>query len=172
MKEHVKQAIAGVAPPKLGEVTNMTVWPTIASTTLGRLLGRLYSRDVHSAWGNLLTIRNVLVLVTIPLALLLWTWSIFPFRCLRYTLTNRRLIIQRGYTARDVTSISLDQFDSIEVQVLPGQAWFHAGDLVFKRGKIETFRFYGVSRPEVFRHTCLKARQSYVGVKQAMEHQA
>lgn len=163
-----KQAIAGVAPRQLGEVTVMTVWPTLASLGPGRMLGLLYARNVQSAWGNLLTFKNLVVLVTLPIPILLWTWTILPFRCLRYRLTNRRLIIERGYTSVEVASVGLDQFDTIETQILPGQSFYHAGDLVFKRGPIETFRLQGVSRPETYRQTCLKAHQSYVGVTRAM----
>jgi hypothetical protein len=163
-----KQAIPGVAPRQLGEVTVMTVWPTLASLGAGRMLGMLYARDVRSAWGNLLTIKNLIVLVTLPIPLMLWVITILPFVCVRYRLTNRRLIIERGYTAKEVASVPLDQFDVIELQVLAGQDFYHAGDLVFKRGAIETFRLQGVSRPETFRQTCLKAHQSYVGVTKAI----
>ena len=34
----MKQAIAGVAPPELGEVTIMTVWPSVGGTPLGPCL--------------------------------------------------------------------------------------------------------------------------------------
>jgi hypothetical protein len=71
-----------------------------------------------------------------------------------------------------VKSIELDRFDTIEIDCKPGQAWFAAGDLVFKRGDVEAFRLEGVSRPESFRHTCLKSHMSYVGVKQALDRTA
>jgi hypothetical protein len=51
------------------------------------------------------------------------------------------------------------------VDVRPGQEWYPAGDLIFKKGQVETFRLPGVSRPESFRQTCLKARQSFDAVK-------
>ncbi len=76
------------------------------------------------------------------------------------------------YFDREVKAIELDRFDSIEIDRKPGQAWFDAGDLVFKRGDVETFRLEGVSRPESFRHTCLKSHASFVGVKQALERAA
>ena len=61
----------------------------------------------------------------------------------------------------------LDAFDSIEVDVRPGQSWHHSGDLVFRIGATETFRLKGVSRPEAFRQVCLKAHFAYRGVKAA-----
>lgn len=72
----------------------------------------------------------------------------------------------------EVKSIELDRFDTIEIDCKPGQAWFAAGDLVFKRGDLETFRLEGVSRPESFRQTCFKSHMSFVGVKQALDRAA
>jgi hypothetical protein len=69
----------------------------------------------------------------------------------------------------ETRSVQLDRFDDVRVEVQPGQAWYHAGDLVFLQGEVETFRLPGVSRPEAFRTSCLKARASYVGVLRAKE---
>jgi hypothetical protein len=65
----------------------------------------------------------------------------------------------------ELKSVALDRFDSIETVVQPGQAWYKAGDLVFRLGQVETFRIAGVPRPETFRQTCLKANMSFVGVQ-------
>ena len=166
----LKQAIAGVAPPELGEVTIMTVWPTIAANPLGRLLGRLYS--IRLGLGNILTIGNILALLTIPIALGLFAWGLAPFVSRRYRLTNRRLIVERGLAATDERSVLLSDFDAVQVDVLPGQGWYPAGDLIFRKGQVETFRLSGVSRPETFKRTCLKAQQSYTGVQRVMQYQA
>ena len=175
MSQTLKQAIPGVSPSNLGEVTIMTVWPTVASTWLGRALGRLYESfepkntsepdSLSGAMSQIFCLRNLVILATIPGVLKAWVWTILPFRCLRYRLTNRRVIIARGYTAKDVASVPLDQFDAIDVETRPGAAVYSAGDLVFRRGTVETFRLTGVSRPHAFRNTCLAARNSYVGVQ-------
>ena len=85
----------------------------------------------------------------------------------RYTLTNRRIVVQRGMRAVDESWVELDRFDAIDLEVLPGQEWYPAGNLVFRRGPIETFRLDGVSRPETFRQTCLKAQMGYIGSRQS-----
>ena len=74
----------------------------------------------------------------------------------RYRLTNRRIIVERGLTSVEDKAVDLDRFDTINIDVQPGQAWYDAGDLVFKLGNVETFRLEGVSRPAAFRETCLK----------------
>jgi hypothetical protein len=83
-----------------------------------------------------------------------------------YRLTNRRVVVESLFGG-ELNGVSLDRFDTIETVVEPGQAWYKAGDLVFRQGAVETFRIWGVPRPETFRQTCLKARMSYVGVQQA-----
>ncbi len=159
------QAIAGVTPPEQAEVTIMTVWPTMGANAIGRALGRAY--ETPGGFG-MFTIGKLFVLASIPLALALYFWDLRPWACRRYRLTNRRVIIQRGMQRRDERWVALDDFDSIEINVLPGQTWFSAGELIFRKGQIETFRLHGVSRPQSFRQTCLKAHQSYVGVTKAL----
>jgi hypothetical protein len=87
-------------------------------------------------------------------------------------LTNRRVLIQKGLSAVDEAAVGLDEFDAIDVAILPGQEWFHAGDLVFRRGGEEVFRLPGVSRPEPLREACLKARTAMISVRNVLEKQA
>jgi hypothetical protein len=168
----MKQAIAGVAPAELEEVTVMTVWPSIAAYPAGRSLGRLYALRWPDIYvfraGNLLALLSLATLV--PLAL--YFYKLLPGVGTRYCLTNRRLVVKQGITTAERGAIELDGFDSIEVEVQPGQQWFRAGDLVLKREGDVVLRLSGVSRPDVFRHTCLQARVAYVGVRQAAEQQS
>ncbi len=147
----------------------MTVWPGIGSMTLGRWVGRLAGNRMGYGF---FTLGKLLALATIPVSLTVYLWRLMPGACRRYTLTSRRLIIQHGLTAQDGPSIGLDEFDSIEVAVLPGQDFLHAGDLVLRREGTEVFRLSGVSRPEAFRHVCLKARNALVRGRQVCQQQA
>ncbi len=162
----MKQAIAGVMPAQLGESTIMMVWPSIAATPLGQFFGRLYG---IRAGISFVTVGNLIALLSIPVMLPLYFLRKWPFSMQRYRLTNRRVLIERGIHGRAEQYVDLDRFDTIEVVILPGQEWYPAGDLVFRRGAIETFRLRGVQRPETFRQTCLKAHQAYVGVRRVME---
>lgn len=149
-----------------GEITVMTVWPTIAATRPGRWLGRLYGMNVGIS--RFLPLGRFWMFVTIPVALVLFCWLFMPWLCRRYRLTNRRLVIQKGLSAVDGPSVALDAFDAIEVAVLPGQEWFPAGDLVFLRDGCEVFRVRGVGRPDIFRRTCLKTQQALLSVGKAL----
>ena len=170
------QAIAGVAPSQVTEVTSMVVWPgltALSTPPLGRLgctLGRLYAIKVGI--GSILTLGNLFALLSIPLALQMFIASLLPGFARRYVLTNRRVIVERkqfSWSAKWIgeMAVSLDNFDAIDVIVQPGQAWYPAGDLIFRKGDVETFRLVGVTRPETFRRTCLKAHASFVGVQEA-----
>jgi hypothetical protein len=175
------QPIAGVAPSALKEVTVMSVWPSISAGSLGRVLGRMYDFDAgFRLFGVPITIGRMIALLSIPIVLVLYFNKIVPRipfvvfgwsnpACRRYRLTNRRVVVDNPFTKLEEKGISLDRFDSIEVDQLPGQRWYKAGDLIFKNGPVETFRLAGVSRPETFRHTCLKAQLSYAGVQKARD---
>ena len=175
------QAIAGVVSDQEKEVTVMTVWPSIAAYGYGRWWGRLYEIDFGFTVMNIpITVGNIAALLSIPFILPLYFHMLIPKlplvvfgvhnpACQRYRLTNRRVIMEQAFGGGEQGSVSLDRFDSIEIEVQPGQGWYPAGDLVFRNGQVETFRLFGVPRPEGFRHACLKANQGFVGVQQARE---
>ncbi|MGC4005999.1 MAG: PH domain-containing protein [Pirellulales bacterium] len=172
--------ISGVSPPDGHETTIMTIWPSIAGTGIGQVIGRLCSIQA-GVW--IFTVGNLFALLVIPLVVPLILMGLgnsvlagLPvigglFKGLpqarRYTLTNRRVMIGEGMSAEPRQYVELDRFDTIDVVVKPGQQWYRAGDLIFKRGATETFRLVGVRRPETFKQTCMKARNGFVGVKKA-----
>jgi len=174
----MKQAVAGVAPAQLEEVTVMVVWPSVSATSFGRLWGRLFAIEAgFRIFGVPLTIGRLFALASIPFMVALYFLMRLPRFpgviigiknpfCWQYRLTNRRVVMENPF-GKETKSVSLDRFDTIDVVVEPGQAWFKAGDLVFRQGATETFRIWGVPRPETFRHTCLKANMSFVGVQKA-----
>jgi hypothetical protein len=159
----MNQPIAGVSPAETREVTIMTVFPTMGASPLGRLIGRLCGNRIGVGF---FTLGKLFALALIPLALALFFFRLAPGVMTRYRLTNRRVIVQKGLTAVDERWVDLDRFDAIDIEVLPGQEWFPAGDLIFRQGAIETFRLAGVSRPDTFRHTCLSAQRAVSGAKQ------
>jgi hypothetical protein len=160
------QPIAGVSPAQIKEVTVMTVWPSVAKFGLGRALGSLFA----IRWPEVYIFRlgNLIALLSIPIALVLFFMRIAPGIGTRYRLTNRRIIVERGLTGVEDKAVDLDRFDTVTIDVLPGQAWYNAGDLVFRLGNVETFRLEGVSRPAAFRETCLKSHMAHAGVRRAL----
>ena len=135
---------------------------------MGRCLGRLYS---IKAGFYFFRVGNLLALASIPLALPLYFFKVLPFVGSRIRLTNRRIIVERGLSGKEERSVELDRFNQVDVVVRPGQAWFDAGDLVFRKDKTETFRIEGIARVEAFRQMCLKSQRAYTGVKEAMSRE-
>jgi hypothetical protein len=164
------EPIAGVTPSELAEVTCKVVWPTIGATRAGRLVGRLAA--VRVGWGEFFTMGKLLAVATIPISVAVFAWQLLPIVCRRYALTNRRIIIRKGLVPVDQRWIGLDEFDAVEVEVLPGQEWLHAGDLIFRRGGTEVFRLAGVSRPEILRRVCATARSALLSVREVVQRQA
>jgi hypothetical protein len=161
----MKQAIAGVAPSQSKEVTVTIEWPTIASTGLGRFLGRLY--EIKGGFW-IFTIGRLFMALTVPIGLAMYFIMLAPWSVKRYRLTNRRVILEAGAKFRAAQFVDLNRFDNIVVDVRPGQAWYPAGDLIFRMGQVETLRLEGVRSPETFKATCMKAHQAYVGVRKAV----
>jgi hypothetical protein len=171
--------IAGVSPATLKEVTVMIVWPSLAATRWGRFWGRCYANDMGvTVFGVPITLGRIGALLSIPLILPVYFHMLVPRlpfvvfgaanpSCRRYRLTNRRVIVEHGLGGGEQRSVALDRFDRIDIEVLLGQQWYHAGDLIFRLGQVETLRLQGVPRPETFRQTCLKAHNSFAGVRQA-----
>ena len=167
----MSQAIAGVAPVESAETTVMTVWPSVAGMRLlgipvGKIIGRLLN---IKAGFYIFTVGNLIALMAIPVGLLLYFKRVGPFVATRYRVTNRRIIVERGLTAKEEKAIEFDRFDNIAVEIDPGDEWYKSGDLVFSNGEVERFRLEGVSRPESFRQVCWKSHQAYVGIKEALE---
>ena len=160
-----QQPVAGAAPSAAGEVTVMTVFPTLGASGAGRLMGRLCG--IRTGIG-FFTLGKLFALLLIPVAIPLFALSLLPGVIRRYRLTNRRIVVQKGLQSIDERWVDFDRFDSIDIEVLPGQEWYPAGDLIFRRGAIETFRLQGVSRPETFRHTCLAARRGFQGARESV----
>lgn len=165
----MEQAISGVSPASVKETTIMTVWPSNAMYGLGRLLGQAYAIRFPDVY--IFRLGNLLALLSIPVALVLFFMRIAPYIGRRYTLTNRRVVVHKGLLIEEERSVGLDRFDQVEIVVQPGQEWYDAGDLVFRLGNTETFRLAGVSRPDAFRSQVIKAHMAYVGVKKALERE-
>ena len=166
----MKQAIAGVAPPELGEVTVMTVWPSIGATGLGRFLGRRY--ESRLGIGNILTVGNVWKIASIPIALaIFFAMLLVPGMNRRYRLTNRRLLIEKGLSPKVESAVLLEDFDAIDIEYLPGQEWFPCGEMIFRKGKIVSFRLSAVP-PRIVQAGLPENAGAHAAVKNVMAHQA
>ncbi|MEO1497723.1 MAG: hypothetical protein AAFV43_11295 [Planctomycetota bacterium] len=164
------QPIAGVTPASVAEATVANVWPSIAAGPLGRALGRLYGwRLGVRIRGVPLTIGWLMVVLTAPLAGLLFLARKAPRKPLVlfgpvnpdavcYRLTNRgvQVVWPLERNAAPAAAITHADYDDVRIEVLPGQAWYPAGDVVFLHGETERLRLAGVPRPDPFVELCRK----------------
>lgn len=143
---------------EIGETPSKVVWPTIGAIGWGRFVGRLCA--IRVGVGSFFTLGTLMALATIPISLGVFAWQLLPGILRRYCLTSRRIVVQKGLTRVEERSIGLDEFDTVEIRVLPGQEWLRTGEVLFLRDGQETFRLSGVPRPQVFREICLKQRNT------------
>jgi hypothetical protein len=158
------QAISGVSAGVENVV--MTVYPSIASSGIGQMLGRLYESIPNKVMG--VKLSNLLfTLPTIPFALMLYAQT--KVTGYRYVLSNRRMTIQAALTDRQFMDVALPAIAEIEIEQLDGQQFYHAADLVLlDAGGGVLGRLGAVPRAEIFRQTILEARDALTQTEAAL----
>jgi hypothetical protein len=150
MTDYRQQAITGVIPPGVDEAKIREVWPSVASVPLVADLGQKLTRTIILA----------------PLAWLIMSAVYFgkllPFAAKRYTLTNRRLMIRRGWKGTPSHEVPLAKIDDIRVVHDAHSDFFRAGTLeVWEGGKV-TMTLPGTPEADGFRIAILGARNAWV----------
>ncbi|HXG09977.1 MAG TPA: PH domain-containing protein [Gemmataceae bacterium] len=151
-----KQAVTGILPPQLGEAMIREVWPSVT--------------DAQPALAALCEKMQRTILLA-PLAWLLlaplYFKKVLPFLAKRYTLTNRRLMIQRGLRPKPVEEIALADIDDVRLVPDSLSAFYRSGTLeVLAKGQV-ALRLAGVPEPESFRHAILNACRAWAPRKPA-----
>lgn len=162
------------------ETTIMSAWPSISALPVGQWLGRLYQLGPRVSILRIpLRPGWLIALATLPVAVFLYFNKIVPRIpfvllglsnpwCRRYRLTTERVVVEHPFDALSKTrvdravkaSVDLAGFDAIDLDQRPGQEWYRAADLVFRRDGDEVLRLPGVPHAQAFRQTCLKAQHS------------
>jgi hypothetical protein len=146
-----QQAVTGLVPPQQGEARIREVWPSVAATcapaaSLGRRL--MLSRvGAPLGWFLLLPV---------------YFWKILPFLAKRYTLTNRRVMVQKGLRPAPVQEVPLSEIEDVRVVTDDNSAFYRAGTLevVAKGGRV-ALTLPGVPEPESFRQAILNACRAW-----------
>jgi uncharacterized membrane protein YdbT with pleckstrin-like domain len=150
----LKQAVTGVVPPQTAEVQIRTVWPAVTDASPGLAnLGRAMMKT-----------RILAPLAWFMLAPLYFK-KIMPFVAKRYTLTNRRLMIQRGLKPKPKQEVKLEDIDEVRLVESTFNAFYRAATLeVISRGQV-VLTLGGVTDPETFRQSILNAVMAWVPAK-------
>jgi hypothetical protein len=147
-----RQAVAGLMPPQLAEAMIREVWPSVRSISSGIA-------------GLSATLMRSIFLAPLGWMLngLLFGRKFAPMLCQRYTLTNRRLMIQRGWKPAPVQELALKDIDEVRLIVDTYDAFYRSGDLRVLSGGKEIMKLVGVPEPESFRLTIINAVKSWGG---------
>lgn len=146
-----RPAVTGVVPPQLGEGLIREAWPTLlgiapALATLGKGLMRT------------VVLAPLGFLVILPAFLL----KLAPFVCRRYTLTNRRLMVRRGWKPAAVQEVPLSAIDDVRLHADGVDPFYVSGTLeVIGNGQV-VLTLPGVPEPEGFRLTIINAVKAWV----------
>lgn len=147
-----RQAVAGLTPPQVAEGMIREVWPTI--------------RGVSSGIAGLsAALMRSLFLAPLGWALngLLFGRKFAPVFCQRYTLTNRRLMVQRGWKPAPVQEIALTDIDDVRLVADTYDSFYRSGDLQVLSGGKEVLKLVAVPEPESFRQAIDNAVKSWGG---------
>ncbi len=144
----------------------LTRWPSVASTIVGRGIGRfLESAPDWRVLGVRLTYAPALLLA--PLAALIYVD--LKLRGRRFALTNRRIKIESALGEKLLGEIPLEGISEIALATREGQNFYNAADLVLlDDSDKELARLEGVVRPEVFRQNIFESRDALLRVREAL----
>jgi hypothetical protein len=149
-------AVTGVVPPQQQEAMIREVWETIAAkaapmTLARKLIGTIVLAPI--GWFVLAPLWGMRLLGFLPG---------LSFLTVKYTLTNRRLMIRKGVKAHPTTEIPLDQIGEIRIQTDSNSDFYATAALEVRRkdGSV-AFTMPGVPEPESFRQAILQARDAW-----------
>jgi uncharacterized membrane protein YdbT with pleckstrin-like domain len=150
------QAINGLVPPQTAESQIRVAWPAVTDV----------SPAIAALGATLIRTRFLAPLAWLMLAPLYFK-KILPFLAKRYTLTNRRLIIQRGLKAKPTHEIALADIDDVTLVESSFSSFYRAADLEVISGGQVKLKLTGVPEAEAFRRSVLNAVMAWVPGKAA-----
>lgn len=144
------QPVTGLTPPQVGEAWIRVAWPSVAAYPAVAALGRKLILSIFAAplgW-----------LVMAPF----YFRKVLPFVATRYTLTNRRVMIQHGLMPAAVAEVPLADIEEVRVVTDDNSDFFRSATLeLVSKGQVK-LTLPGVREPEGFRQAILNACLAWV----------
>lgn len=150
------QPISGVSAGR--ETVIEEVYPSISGSGFGRFLGQLMDCMPVSIGGVKLS-QALFAPIVAPLGVA--GYLQLKVTGPAYVLTNRSVVKRASLGQRMFASVPLSEIDNIDIQVLSGQEFFQAGDLLLLNSNGDTLmHLEGIPRPDRFRQVILDARDA------------
>jgi hypothetical protein len=159
-----KQVITGVVPPQTAEAMIREVWPSVARLPVIAGLGKKLNELGGKVARTVILFPVGLLIAAAGWALMapLYFGKVAPVFGRRYTLTNRRLMIRRGWKAKVGHEVALADIEDIRIHKDANSDFFRSGTLeVLGKGQV-LMTLPGVVGPEAFRHAILNAIKAWV----------
>ncbi len=158
-------AISGVSAE--AEALIMTVYPSIAATALGRLIGSCLESLPLKIGG----VKLSHLLFFAPAAAI--AAPLYGFLKLfgeTYVLTNRGVQKRSSLGNRLISQVPLTSIEDVVVREEPGQAFYPAADIyLMDKSGTGLAVLAGVPRADVFRQTIVEARDAHKQVAAALK---
>lgn len=149
------QAISGVSPDFESVIEEL--YPSIACTSLGDLLNRLYECIPVKIWG--ITVSHVLALITAPLGALIYLG--LKVVGSRYVITNRNVKRLSALGYRLLESVPITQIAEVSIDPDSRQAFFRTGDIRLTNAAGDTLMLMrGIPYPERFQQVIVEIRDA------------
>lgn len=147
----MQHPITGLVPPRMEEVRIRDVWPSVAASPAIAGLGRALTRTF------------ILAPLAWMLMGLIYFAKVLPFTARRYCLTNRRVLIRKGWSGKVGGEIPLGRIRDVRVVSDANSDFFRAADLEFlvEGSDQPQLVLQAVPEPENFRRTILHARDAW-----------
>ena len=125
------------------------IWPTVARVAPVAALGKLLTKTIVLAPLGWLVMGGIYFL------------KVAPFVGVRYKLTDKRIMILRGWGNCVSKEVLLTEIDDVQLDPASIDQFFRSADLkITHNGDVMTLR--AVPDAEAFRHSILDARNAYV----------
>jgi hypothetical protein len=160
------QAIMGIIPPTVAEARLRYRWPSVARygppAKLGNSIIQLARSLILGVIKMPFIVAAILVLPATILAFLIallaymllapfFFAKVMPFTMTRYMITNRRVMIQKGWSLTPAGEVALEKIES--VRIVPGseQPFFTSADLEIISDSRVALTLRGVPEAEHFK---------------------
>ncbi len=152
MTDRRKQAVTGLVPPQVDEAKIRDVWPSVSAFPAVAALGQKLMRSIVLAPMGWLLLAPFYFRKVLP---------VFGL-ARRYTLSNRRLMIQKGLKPVPSQEVALADIDEVRIKEDDNSKFYRAATLeIISKGQV-VMTLLGVPNPESFRHAILNACTAWV----------